>query len=155
MQSIDKVKAVFTAVFAALSAWLGILYIPMIILVLCNLIDYGTGLCAAKYRSEDINSYKSIRGITKKICQWLLVGVGAILDWLLTYAVSYAGIDLTLNFVVASVAAVWLIANELISILENMKDIGVRLPPFLMKIAENVKSRTEKKYEEECENENK
>ena len=32
-----------------------------------------------------------------------------------------------------------------ISVLENIKDIGAPLPPFLMKIAENVRSQAEKK----------
>ncbi|MBS7388704.1 MAG: phage holin family protein, partial [Oscillospiraceae bacterium] len=39
----------------------------------------------------------------------------------------------------------WLIANEIISILENIKDIGAPLPPFLMRLAENVKSQAEKR----------
>ena len=127
----------------------------MLILILCNVIDYGTGLCAAKYRDETIKSYKSIRGIAKKVCMWLLVAVGAMLDWLLQYAAETVGITIGLNFVVASIVAVWLIANEIISILENVKDIGAPLPPFLMKIASNIKSQAEKKAEsEEFENEN-
>lgn len=149
----ENFKKIFITVFAALSSWLGILYVPMLVLVLCNIIDYGTGLCAARYRSEKISSYKSFRGIAKKVCQWLLVGVGAVLDWLLTYTVSYTGIVLSVNFVIASVAAVWLIANELISILENMADIGVKLPPFLMKIAVKIKSETEEKTDS-CKNNN-
>lgn len=144
-----KFKEIFIAAGTLLSSWLGILYIPMLILVCCNVIDYATGLCAARYRSEHVNSYKSIKGIAKKICMWLLVAVGAMLDWLLSYAADTAGISIGLNFVVASVAAVWLIANEIISILENIKDIGAPLPPFLMKIAENVKSQTEKRADTE------
>lgn len=138
-------KAAFITVFSFLSSRMGILCVPMLILVCCNIIDYGTGLCAAKYRSEKVNSYKSIRGITKKVCMWLLVGVGAMIDWLLDFAAEQAGISVKLQFVVASVVAVWLIANEIISILENMTDIGVDLPPFLMKIACNIKSQAEKK----------
>ena len=65
--------------------------------------------------------------------------------WLLSYAADTVGISIGLNFVVASVAAVWLIANEIISILENIKDIGAPLPPFLMRLAENVKSQAEKR----------
>lgn len=150
-----NVKNWFITIGTLLSSWLGILYVPMLILILCNVIDYGTGLCAAKYRDETIKSYKSIRGIAKKVCMWLLVAVGAMLDWLLNYAVETVGIAIGLNFVVASIVAVWLIANEIISILENVKDIGAPLPPFLMKIASNIKSQAENKAEsEEFENEN-
>lgn len=141
----NKIKGVFITAGTALSSWLGILFVPVMVLVISNIIDYATGLCAAKYRSESIKSYKSIRGIAKKICMWLLVVVGVILDWLLKYAAEVAGITIALHFVVASVVAVWLIANELISILENMKDIGVDLPPFLLKLASNIKSQAVKK----------
>ena len=138
-----KIKEIFIAAGTLLSSWLGILYVPVLILVCCNVIDYATGLVAAKYREESVNSYKSIKGIAKKICMWLLVAIGAMLDWLLSYAADTVGISIGLNFVVASVAAVWLIANEIISILENIKDIGAPLPPFLMRLAENVKSQSE------------
>ena len=139
----DNIKRWFIAIGAALSSWLGLLYVPMIVLILCNIIDYGTGLCAAKYRQEAVCSYKSIRGIAKKICMWLLVAVGAILDWLLSFSAANIGVTIPFHFLVASVAAVWLIANELISILENVKDIGAPLPPFLLKLAKNIKSKTE------------
>lgn len=146
-----RVKEISVTVGALLASWLGILYVPMLILIACNIIDYITGLCAAKYRSEAISSYKSFRGIAKKICMWLLVAIGAMLDWLLSYAVGTVGISIGLNFVVASVAAVWLIANEIISILENIRDIGTPLPPFLMKIAESVKKSAENKGDDDDE----
>ena len=151
----ENVKKWFIGIGTLLSSWLGILYVPMLVLILCNVIDYGTGLCAAKYRDETIKSYKSIRGIAKKVCMWLLVAVGAMLDWLLQYTAETVGIVIGLNFIVASIVAVWLIANEIISILENVRDIGAPLPPFLMKIASNIKSQAEKKAEsEEFKNEN-
>jgi phage-related holin len=46
---------------------------------------------------------------------------------------------------VASLVAVWLICNEIISILENISDIGVAMPPFLLKLAGNLKSQVESK----------
>ena len=79
----DKLEKIgFTALLSALFAWLGIVAVPFLLLVLLQLIDYGTGLAAAKYRSEKISSYKSFRGIVKKICMWLLVVVGGVMDWL-------------------------------------------------------------------------
>lgn len=141
----DKVKVTVVAVVSALMGWLGILAVPVFLLVLCNVIDYGTGICAAKYRNDTISSYKGIRGIIKKVCLWLLIGVGAIIDTLINYAVECAGIAITIPFIAATVVAVWLIVNEIISILENMVDIGVELPPFLMPIVKNIKKQVEDK----------
>lgn len=141
----DKVKVTVIAVISALMGWLGILAVPVFLLVGCNIIDYATGLCAVKYRNDSISSYKSIRGITKKVCMWLLVVVGAFVDILIQYAVECAGIELTIPFVVATVVAVWLVVNEIISILENMVDIGVTMPPFLLPIMKYIKKQVEDK----------
>jgi len=142
---VDKVKAFFIAIFTALSSWLGILAIPMYMLAGLNFADYVTGLYAAKYRGETVSSYKGIRGIVKKMCMWLLVGLGAAVDWLIMYATNTIGIPLQFTFVVACLAAVWLICNEIISILENIIDIGVELPPFLLPLVKNIKSKAEDK----------
>lgn len=140
----EKIKAAVIAAFSALMSWLGILAVPVLLLVGCNIIDYGTGLCAAKYRKDKkISSYKSIRGIIKKVCMWLLIIVGSFLDILIQYAIDTAGISLTIPFVVATVVACWLVVNEMISILENMIDIGVKMPPFLMPIVKYIKTQIE------------
>ena len=141
----NKIKTGFTTFFSVLAGWLGILAIPMLILVICNIIDYVTGLTAAKYRNEQVNSYKSFKGIAKKICMWLLVGVGAIIDWLIIYAGTTAGIVLPFTFLIACIVAIWLICNEIISILENMIDIGVKIPPFLKPLIKNIKKQVEDK----------
>jgi len=41
---------------------------------------------------------------------------------------------------VACIVACWIICNEVLSILENLKDIGVALPPFLEPLMKNIKS---------------
>ena len=73
----DKIKLSVIAAISAVMSWMGILAVPVLLLVGCNVVDYLTGLWAAKYRTERINSYKGIRGIIKKVCLWLLVLVGA------------------------------------------------------------------------------
>ena len=140
---IEKIKAPFIVVFSVLMSWLGILAVPVFLLVICNVADYLTGLAAAPYRGEPHTSYKGIRGIIKKVCMWLLVGVGGVMDILINYAAEYVGINIVLPFVVATVVAVWLVFNEVISILENMIDIGVEIPPFLMPLAKNIKTKVE------------
>ena len=142
----DKVKATVIAALSVLMSWLGILAIPVFLLVGCNLIDYVTGLVAAKYRQDGgISSYKSIRGIFKKIGMWLLIIVGSFMDILIQYAVECVGLGLTVPFVVATVVAVWLVVNEIISILENLMDIGVNMPPFLMPVVKYIKKNVEDK----------
>lgn len=141
----DKVKAVIIAVCSAVMSALGILAIPVLLLVCCNIIDYCTAIPAAKYRGQVVTSKTSYRGIIKKVCMWLLVVIGVIVDTLLTYASNTIGLVLPFKFLVACVVAIWLVCNEIISILENISDIGVTLPPFLQPIIKNLKSQVENK----------
>lgn len=141
-------KVFVTVAASFLSSVLGILYVPVLLMVACNVIDYITGLWAAPKRAADprrtddngIKSYKSILGIIKKVTMWLLVVVGAIIDQLLLYACKVMGYQIRLTFLVACVVAIWIVCNELISILENMVDIGITLPGFLMPLVSNLKN---------------
>lgn len=147
MEQATYIKAGFTTVFAFVSSILGVLAVPVILMVACNIIDYATGLMASPYRSQDINSYKSIRGIMKKVCMWLLVIVGAVIDQLIAYAGNVVGYTFPFTFLVACIVAIWIICNEIISILENIKDMGVIIPGFLEPLVRNIKSQVEDKME--------
>lgn len=142
---LNEIKAGFTAVFAFIASILGILYVPVLLMVACNVIDYTTGLMAVSNRKEELSSYRSIKGITKKVCMWLLVVVGAIVDELIKYAGKTVGIEIPVHFLVACVVAIWIICSELLSILENINDIGVNLPPFLMPLIELIQKQAEEK----------
>ncbi len=148
----NQVKGVTISIFTILSSCLGILAIPVLILIVANMIDYATGLTAAKYRAEKINSYKSFKGIAKKVCMWLLVCVGVLVDVFLIYTGSSIGLNPPKLFIIACFVTAWLFVNELISILENMVDIGVNMPPFLLPFVKNIKSQVEGKAASELTN---
>jgi len=141
----DKVKATFVAAFSVIFGWLGILAVPVLILAGLNFTDYITGILASKRRNELVTSDKGLWGIVKKIGMWILVGLGWAMDVLINYAGQYVGLSIKLPFVVATIVAVWLICNEIISILENLLDIGVAMPPFLMPLARMIKGQVEDK----------
>lgn len=140
-----EIKLAVTGIFAAITAFLGALAVPFYILVILNVADYATGIFAAPYRGQKRSSAVGFLGIAKKICMWGLVGLGAVLDWLLSFAVAQIGITLPFSYLVGIVVAIWLICNEIVSILENMGDIGVDLPPFLMTLVKWVQSTAEDK----------
>lgn len=141
----EKIKGIFVTVGGALMSALGILAVPVGLMILCNIIDYATGLAASKYRNEPIDSYKGMRGIIKKVSMWLLVAIGAIIDELIFYATATVGINMPFTFLVSCIVAIWIVVNEIISILENINDIGVQMPPFLMPIVSRIKTQIEDK----------
>lgn len=143
MKSIDKIKLVFISVFTAINGWLGALAIPFYFLLLTNLLDYSTGIVAAVCRGERVSSARGFQGIAKKVCMWLLVLVGYIIDYMIIAMGQTLHINIGFECLFALAVIFWLLANELISILENIHDIGVPMPPFLMTIVKFIKEKTE------------
>ena len=140
----EKIKVAVSGLFAVITAKLGILAVPVYILVFLNIADYSTGIAAAYYKGENICSRKGFWGIAKKICMWLLITVGVIIDKMLVYTAAVAHIELSISFAVGCFVAIWLICNEVISILENISDIGVKVPGFMESILKAIKGKIEK-----------
>ena len=126
-------KAGVAAAGAAVVSYLGALAAPLLVLLCVMLIDYVTGLVKA-YMASQLSSRIGLRGILKKLCYMAMVAVGAALDYLLTGALAQAGIDLHIEMFCGMLVAIWLIVNELISILENLAEIGVPGMPVLTKL---------------------
>ena len=141
----EKIKIAVSGLFAVITAKLGILAVPVYILVFLNIADYSTGIAAAYYKGENICSRKGFRGIAKKICMWLLIAVGVVIDKMLVYTAAVAHIELSISFAVGCFVAIWLICNEVISILENISDIVVKLPEFMKSILKAINGKMEKK----------
>ena len=139
MSYLTKFRLAVTAALVALSAWLGALAVPVYIMMGASVLDSLTGLAAAPAREEKLSSYKGIRGIVKKVCMWSLVAVGVMVDLLL----GFVGLTLPAGVSMATVVAVWIAANELLSILENAADIGIPLPRNLVKLVAQIKETVE------------
>ncbi len=140
----NRIQALVTTIMGVLSSLLGALFVPVLLLVTCNIIDYATGLMAAPYRKDGkISSYKSFRGILKKISMWILVIVGSLMDHMVTYTASMFGWKNPVNFLVACLVAIWLVCNEIISILENVQDVGLQLPKWMLPLVKHIKSQAD------------
>lgn len=140
---IGKVKVAAVGIISVLIARFGVLVIPLVLLVVSNVIDYATGMMAAKCRGETVNSSAGFKGIAKKVCMWLLVIVGMIVDIALAYGADTLGWSLPFSFLVSCIVCLWQLANELLSIIENISDTGVNIPPFLRPLVEWVKKKCE------------
>ena len=137
----DKVKLTVSGLLAVITARLGILAMPVYILVFLNVSDYVTGIAAAYYKGEKVCSKTGFRGIAKKICMWLLIAIGVVVDKMLVYTATVANIKISLSFAVGCFVAIWLICNEVISLLENINAIGVKVPRFLTDILTKIKEK--------------
>ena len=136
------IKNGIAAVVAAFFSFFGLLAVPLLLLVPCQMIDWFTGIAAAKIQGIKIESKVSYQGIVKKVCMYLLIFVGWVMDLLIAYLMTNLNVQIVLPNVVSCFVAVWLILNELISITENVDIIGVHVP-FLSPIMKLLKEKVE------------
>ncbi len=145
MQSKGFFQQTFISVaLAGLLYYLNIMAIPVIVLVCIMLIDYITGMISAWVNAE-LSSKKGIIGIVKKICYLFAIAAAMGIDWLIYSGMTQIGIQLDYTIFFGVLVTIWLIINEIISILENLAKIGVPLPKFLMTVIQRLKNTTESK----------
>ena len=145
MQSKDFLQQTFvSAVITGLLHYLGIVAVPIIILIVAMIIDYITGMMSAWLNAE-LSSKKGIKGIVKKISYLALVAVAMIVDWLICCGLQQINVNIKYSVFFAVLVAVWLIINELISVLENLSRMGVPIPNFLKKLIDRLKNTVDEK----------
>lgn len=96
----------------------------IIILSVAIIIDYATGITAS-YIKKRISSKVGFIGALKKLCYYAVVAISVILSYLLQ-------VD------VFNITIIFLIVNEIVSILENLENIGVPIPPIIKKSLEKI-----------------
>lgn len=127
MEDINIVKGVGALAITALSYVFGSMDKLFIALVVFLVFDYISGIISA-VMSKSLSSKIGFQGILKKLCFLIVVGVAHILDGVL--GTEGAARALVIGF---------LIANEGISILENLGKIGVPIPEKLMDMLQQLK----------------
>ena len=142
----EFIQAILAGVLGALAAYFNVLLIPLFMLVAVMLIDYVTGMAAASY-TKQLNSRLGVMGIIKKTGYIALVAVGMVVDYLITSALVQIGVNIQINYCFGMIITIWLIINELISILENLGELNIPLPKFLVDTIKTLKGKVEDKAE--------
>ena len=148
MKNENSVIAILAAAGGALCSYGAKLVVPLAVLLAVMVADYVSGMAKA-WSTGTLCSRIGLRGILKKLGYLVLVGVAGVVDWLVRYGLAQTGVEVTFQFLVAAMVIVWLIINELLSILENVAAIGGPVPAFLQKLLGRLKNAVEKKAEDE------
>ena len=139
------------AVFAVVGGWIGWFLGGidglMYALIAFILVDYITGVTAAAVKRE-LSSEVGAKGIAKKVGELLLVGIGNVLDQQI----------LKQGAAMRTLVIFFYVANEGLSILENLGRIGVPIPKplkdFLKKLKDDNNGKKSDKKNEKKEGEN-
>ena len=115
-----EIKAVFAAVIAFLTALWGWTGWAILIWVLCFLLDYISGMAAAR-KSGEWSSAVAREGVWHKLGEIFAVLVAALCDIALKVIVSGAGLDIGIDIgpLVTPIVLLWYIITELGSVAEN------------------------------------
>lgn len=127
MNTTINIPAVWKWLIAFIIAqWLQIPGIMRALLV-CMVIDYGTGIAAAFVRKE-ISSEAGVRGLVKKMLTLIVLLAAHIGE-------QAAGIE----FHIEQIGAMAYLVNELVSIVENCSKAGVPIPSQLVEALLTIK----------------
>jgi toxin secretion/phage lysis holin len=139
-------KLLLSAAIAAMATAVN-MYIPIFVILFFSLItDYITGMVSAGMKGE-ISSKRGWNGIIKKLCYGIAVAIGFGVDYMVSYLAKTVGLQIAIPAFFGILVTVWLIMNEWVSILENLAEIGVPLPKFLLKALEVIGKVTEQAAE--------
>ena len=135
MDKLLEVKKTVTALMAALSAFLGWMGWLVVLYAVSMGIDYLTGSALAA-KNGDWQSQKAREGLWHKAGSILAVIVAALADFLLGLVLKNLPLRLPFTYTVllCPVVLVWYILTEMGSIVENVGEMGAKVPAFLKNI---------------------
>lgn len=125
-----------------------LLFPAIILLSILMIADYISGMLAAKKEVLDHpnnkdygwSSKKSIIGIYRKVSYILVIIVGLSTDFIIFKFAIEIGIKFEHNTMFGLIVTIWLIINELLSILENAGRMGAKLPNILKRVLAELQS---------------
>ena len=119
-------------------------YAPaLLLLVFCIVLDYVTGMTRAWMKGE-LSSGVGLRGFVKKLCYILGVAVGFAADLLISLLADNLGLTVDIPAVLGLTVTLMLSLNELISVAENLGQIGVPMPAALTRALQKLGEREDK-----------
>lgn len=130
MQSV--IKSVISVIATTLIYFLGGWDIALQSLIVVIILDYLTGI-AKSYVSKKLNSNKGLKGIVKKLSMLCIVAIAVIVDRI----VGQTGMIRTLIIY-------YLVANEGLSIIENLSEMDIIIPKFLKDKLEQIRDNNSK-----------
>lgn len=133
------IQMIISGALAAFAVYMGALAVPIIVLMVMMVLDYLSGMAAA-WMQNNLSSKIGAKGIIKKVGYMGLIVVAMGADYLIYSGIIAANIDINYNMWFGLLVAVWLIINEMISILENLSKLGVPIPDFMTKLIKRLKS---------------
>jgi len=129
---LSRINLEYAACVTLLTSLFGVYWYMFAAFMLLNITDYATGLYKARINKKE-SSYKGVQGIAKKVGYWLMIGIAFFISYFFRDLGTIIGIDLEITALIGWFTLGTFIINEIRSILENLVEIGVEVPKWLIK----------------------
>lgn len=132
MKEFDKVNMIYGATAAIGVAIFGKYWFLFAGFLILNVIDYVTGYCKAKFYNKNESSAIGAKGIFKKVWYWVVIGLAFFISTCFSYMGETIGINLSFVQLFGWFTLATYMINEIRSILENLVEMNVKVPQFLI-----------------------
>lgn len=149
MKGFDKVNMIYGAIATVGVAIFGKYWFLFAGFLVMNLIDYVTGWCKAKFYQKNESSAIGAKGVLKKVCYWVVIGIAFFISFCFIDMGTIIGIDLSFVQLFGWFTLASYLVNEIRSILENLVAMNVNVPAFLVKGLEITEKLMNAKTEQE------
>lgn len=129
---IDKYNAFVGAVVAILTAVFGIYWYIFVAYMALNVIDWLTGWYNARSQKKE-SSRVGLLGIVKKLGYWAVILVAFIMSYVFVHLGDILHINLSFLMMIGWYTLALLMINEARSILENLVELGYKVPDLLVR----------------------
>ena len=132
MKGFDKVNMIYGFVATIGVAIFGKYWFLFAGFLILNFVDYLTGYCKAKFYNKNESSAIGAKGIFKKVFYWVVIGVAFFVSYCFVYMGELIGINLEFVQLFGWFTLATYLINEIRSILENLVEMKVKVPSFLV-----------------------
>ena len=132
MKVFDKINVIYGAIATIGVAIFGKYWFLFAGFLILNVVDYVTGLVKAKFYKNNSSSAIGAKGICKKEFYWVVIGIAFFVSSCFVYLGEIIGMNLSFVVLFGWFTLASYLINEIRSILENLVEMHVNVPQFLI-----------------------
>jgi toxin secretion/phage lysis holin len=127
-----SISTIINFIISMLIVMLGKYWYIFIFYMIFNILDWVTGSLKA-IRLKEVSSYIGIKGLIKKIGYWIVIGIAfSFSSIFVILGKEILGINLSIMYLLGWFTLASLITNEIVSILENLVLLNIKVPDILI-----------------------
>ena len=129
----EKMNIIYGLIVTAMSAVFGKYWYLFAGFLILNIVDYVTGMAKAKFYTKKVSSSVGAKGILKKVWYWVVIGIAFFVSMSFVQLGETIGVNLQVVVLFGWFTLASYLVNEIRSILENLVEMNIKVPKFLVK----------------------